>query len=1399
MKMIHRFIIPFSVCKISPEILKTPNAHPRPLMGKSFTRCGLERLPVGNQRVCGWENRLFLLGLVILFISTNVWAEDIKLEHYSRENGLSHNSVRHIVQDKTGLLWLGTFKGLNSFDGQKFTPYVSNIKSANRIKDDDITALLIDDNDIMWIGTRGGLTRFDLKTRQFKTFLPDKNNPQSIPDSEIRSIYIDQFKRLWIGTKDSGLCIFNQETETFSRVDIEGFTYIKTIFEDINGHIWVGSFDTGGISKITLNDKGDIQHINNYTLKVPGTNIVNPYTYFIYQDDKSDIFIGTREGLYKWDKQDDVFELQPIHDLTFKETIGPYFISITRAPDGKYWLGTIGGIIVCNRLEDISKGNFQWYYSKRSEKTSLVDNAVSALYFDNSGLLWIGTDNGLDKYDPFKNQFKSINSFALVVNGRIPRISDYGQTYDNKLLVATHNSGLFLKDRNRFKPIEKKYKDISGVFSPDGKIFYCGLWSGKILIYNYVLNTSRVIDVGFSSVPVFAFNKLTGGNIVIGSHGSGAVIIDPITLRVDSTLRKLFPNIEINQVASTKEGVIWLATENGVISYNQQNQEAKLYTSKDGEIEGLTNNSTKVVCIDNTGRIWVSTRMGLNYYSPEIDDFKQVINPQELRKNWITDILKDNKGNLWFNFNNGQVGLFNPVDNKLNTYDVGSGNRLDIFSNKGFMLFSDSLVYITGKDEIIHFTIDELKDNLKSDPPFISEVKVQNKTVSPGDTIKGQVVLHEDINYSRKLELEYVNRNFYLSFSSPSYSNTRLNKYEYMLEGFDEEWITVDNNSTNIQYTNLYPKEYTFKIRASNSSGYWSDISSYHIIINPPFWLTYKAIVLMLAFLTLTIYLVHKQLKRSLMLKHELLMEKVQREREDKLNNEKLRFFTNISHELRTPISLIIGPAKQLAEEGLNTDYQRSRIGLILQNSNRLYNLVNQLLDFRKAQNGELKLKVSKTDILLYSKNIFHSFEGLVKEKKLNYHFICEQEEVIGWIDGDKYDKILYNLLSNAIKFSHKYGRVDLYVGISHADDGSRKLDIEVSDDGIGIPEESQSKIFTRFYQVENTKDEHTGSGIGLALVNSLVKIHKANIKLYSAPDKGSVFTIEIPIDKESYEENEIFDYELKSTASIPTVVTDVKKKTYATELREKILVIEDNQELRDYIADYLSDYYKVYKAENGEEGLQMCRQVNPIICIADVMMPVMDGFEFCKSLKNDERISHIPVVLLTALSDSDNQIKGYKLGADGYLTKPFDPSLLKTRIENIVKARVNLKEKFSGDVESSVDLLTHSPVDEDFMNKITAIIEENISDTTLAGNLICSELGTSSSTLYRRVKELTDLSPNEFIRTIRLKKAFQLLKQKRHNVSEVSDIVGFNDPYYFSRCFKKQFGFPPSNLLGNK
>ncbi|MCK0156516.1 ATP-binding protein [Cellulophaga sp. F20128] len=1333
-----------------------------------------------------------VISFVFLFWKVN--GQNIKFEHYNDNDGLSHNSVRHIVQDKHGFLWLGTFHGLNRFDGYEFKSYLSKTSTENTLYNDDITALELDEeSNNLWIGTRKGLSLFKTDTHKFTTFLPEADGANGLEDEEIRSVHIDKYKRVWVGTKTKGLYVFYVAENRFKKVEIEGFNYIKEIFEDKNGTIWVGSYISGSVARIKVSQNGDIDQIITYSLDIPNSTDKNPYVNFIYEDRKSDIFVGSREGLYKLDKLTNTFVNLYIEDDEVRDDLGPYFLSVAQAPDGKYWVGTLGGLLECNQLEDIAKGEFKNHYAVLSEDTSLVDNLVSSLYFDASGVLWIGTEDGLDKYDPFENQFNFNKDISSYIGNKAPRIRGFSKTYDKKIIVATRHNGLFITKDTRFIPLYNNEKDIASIYSIDGSIFYCGLWNGEVLVYNYKTNTSKVIYVGFNQSPVTAFEQLEDGRLVLGSFGEGAVILDSKTQKIQTDFGVLLPDYEINEIRNDKNGSLWFATETGVVKYKMAPKEKRSYMASSYPEEGLLHDNVSDIIFDKNGKLWASTRKGISFFDAETNAFVALKEPEELVGKWVTDMLTDANGDLWFNINNNSVAKLNLSTQGFNLYHVNSGNRLDFFSSGGFYNFENSNIYLGGKNGVIYFSPYTIQENQLAPNPVITGFKIQNKEVFPGMEINGQIPLEKDFNDTKSIALNYKNRNFSIQFTAPSYANEKLNKFEYMLEGFDEDWIAANSNSRAIQYTNLFPGAYVFKIKASNSDGQWSKVVPYKIKINPPFWLTYPALLLFLLIVFLAFYFIRKEVKNRMRLKQELVTEKVNRERDIKLNNEKLRFFTNISHELRTPLTLILGPVKQLIEEGKekSSAYQKSRFNLIHQNASRLLNLVNQVLDFRKAQTGELKLKVSKTDILLYTKNIFDTIKEFAYNKQIELIFNTEEKTLFGWIDRDKYDKILYNLLSNAIKFTNKYGHVELYVNL-----GEQHLIVEVTDDGIGIPLNSQEKIFTRFYQATNSKANNTGSGIGLSLVKSLVELHKGVIKVKSIPGKGSVFTLEIPIDRNSYSKEEVFEYVTKENEPETVVYAPVKKAVSTTTIKEKILVVEDNMELRNYLKDYLSDYYKVYEAENGEEGLQICRQVKPILCVADVMMPVMDGLQFCEELKNDEFISHIPVVLLTALSENEDKVKGYNMGADGYLVKPFDPALLKTVIQNVIKTRLELKAKFSGEVESEISLLTHSPIDKALMEKITNLIDENLNDTELTTTYLCSELGMSSSKLYRKVKELTDLAPNEFLRTVRLKKSAHFLKTKKYNVSEVANLVGFNDPLYFSRCFKKQFGFPPSKLL---
>lgn len=1349
----------------------------------------------------------FIKLIVMVFtvmVFSNSDAQNLKFEHYNDNDGLSHNSVRHIVQDEKGFLWLGTFSGLNRFDGYQFKSHLSNSLEKNKLYNDDITDLKLDKaSNNLWIGTRKGLTCLELDTQKFTTYLSQKSANNSFPDEEIRSVYIDKFKRVWVGTKGAGVYMFFPEENRFSKIKLDGFNYVKEIFEDKKGNIWVGSYDTASVAKIKLSDTGEISEIINFTLSIPNSNDVNPYINFIYEDDKSDVFVGTREGLYKLDSISNTFVNLYIDDDEVRDRLGPYFLSVAQAPDGRYWLGTLGGLLVCDKLEDIAKGRFQWHYSVLSDNSSLVDNLISALYFDASGVLWIGTEDGLDRYDPFENQFNINKDISEHIDNQAPRIRGFSKTFDDKVVVATRHHGLFVSDKKTFIPLYNNDSDIASIYSSDGKTFYCGLWNGKILVYNYLNNTSSLIDVGFNNIPVFSFVMIDTKSLVVCSFGDGAYILNLETLKPYKSIGNLLPNYDINKVVKDANKNLWFAAEEGLAKYDSKLKSVTFFKQGLNSNNGLAHNNVSDVVINEQGQVWASTRLGLSVYNPDEKVFKMVLEPNEIVGKWVTDMVIGNDDVLWLNMNNNSIAKYSFNNNIANIYRVNSGNRLDVFSSSGFYNFEGNKIYLGGKNGVIYFSPSEIKENKWSAKPIITEFKVQNKEILPGVKINGQIPLKESLNYSNNVELSYKNRNFSIQFSNPSFTNERLNKFQYILEGFDKDWIETTSNSRMVQYTNLNSGNYTFKVKSKNSYGNWSDISSYTIRIQPAFWLTFQGLALILFLSGLLIYFVRKQVTARVKLKKELLTEKVQRERDEKLNNEKLRFFTNISHELRTPLTLILGPVKQLLEQDKSNSYPRSRVDLIHQNANRLLRLVNQILDFRRAETGELKLKVSKLNILENTKNITYSFIELSQSKNINFNLNFEEELMECWIDSDKYNKILYNLLSNAMKFTNNYGNVDLFIGLKEGKE--KTLIIEVSDDGIGIPMDSQDKIYTRFYQAKNSEENTTGTGIGLSLVKALVDIHKGTIKLESAPGKGSVFTVELPVYKEAFSEDQIFEFEqsrenensfLPMNKIVSSGAKSIKNVKTNTDIKHKILIIEDNVELRKYAVEYLSSFYKVYEAENGKEGLEVCRKVKPVLCVVDVMMPIMDGFQFVEELKLDDNISHTAVILLTALAENENRIKGYKIGVDGYLVKPFDPSLLKTRIDNIIKIHFDLKQKFTGDIESDVISLAHSQIDIDLISKIKALIDENIGNQELTSNYLCGELAMSSSKLYRKIKQLTDLSPNELIRTIRLKKSAQLLKSKNHNVSEVAHMLGFNDPLYFSRCFKKQFGYAPSKLI---
>jgi len=524
---------------------------------------------------------------------------------------------------------------------------------------------------------------------------------------------------------------------------------------------------------------------------------------FIYEDHRANIYVGTREGLFRFHAQKNSFEHLPIAEKEKAEKLGPHFLSVARAPNGKYWVGTLGGLLVCDTMEDIPSGKFDWHYTILSDDHSLAHDVIFALHFDPSGTLWIGTEDGLDKYDPFENQFRLNKGISIHIDNQVPRIRGFSRTLDKKLIVATRNNGLFVEEEGGFNKLKGTENDIASIFSDDGTLFLCGLWNGQIMVYDYLKKTQTIVDVGFDKAAVLSFLPIGEDRLLVGSFGEGALVLDRKTLRPVPRLAPILKGSAVNKMSAEKNGSkIWFATETGVHQHDLASGTTQSYRASAERTGGLPHDNVSDVLVDGQQRVWAATRSGMARFDVDLEDFVALGEPKELVGQWVTDMLMDARGILWLNMNNNAIAkLYDAEDGdaKVQLFNVNSGNRLEVFSASGFYHFEDSLIYLAGKNGVISFSPYTLTEELSSPKPFITELKVHNKEVYTGIGINGQLFETQSLNYGGFMELDYINRNFSLQFSSPSYSNQRQNKYQYKLEGFQEDWIEVTSNSRTVQ------------------------------------------------------------------------------------------------------------------------------------------------------------------------------------------------------------------------------------------------------------------------------------------------------------------------------------------------------------------------------------------------------------------------------------------------------------------------------------------------------------------------------------------------------------------------------------------------------------------------
>lgn len=1394
------------------------------------------------------------LFLCILFTSISYGQYSLGFDHLTTENGLSQSDVNCIYQDKEGFMWFGTHDGLNRYDGYDFTIFKPDPTNEASISSNLIWKIVEDESGNLWIGTTGGgINYFDKTTEKFTRFQHNESDSNSLISNHITQLYRDSNNRLWIGTTkgidliDLDKPIDSLKIQHFNLYQNEiissvGGYSVFSIFEDSKNQLWVGG--SRGLSKLIRDQNGDIyfQLVNKY-FELPYITIRT-----IAEDHFGHLLIGSSVGLYRYLLNNDNYKPQLVRAGNFSKII---------VEKDHIWAASTNGLLDFKNISDTLAPVLvsQYKYDPEHPTQSLSKDNVKSLFIDRTGIVWAGADGGgVNKLDPQRKQFLHIKKTldrGSLANNNLRSMYEDSNGY---LWIGSNGGGLNMLPKkdidgkfNKFKHLTKINKPfaIEEVVYNNSKKILVGGENSPGLFEIDIENPTKISNATIKPISeiansVFSILQDSHKNIWIGTYNGGVHrwLVDEDTadfkkdiLSENNNVDSSMPSNIIRDILQDSKGNIWFATGNGLCKLkpdqiHSKNPNFDIYKSNIKDSLSISHNYILTVFESKSGEIWIGTFGGglnklITSNEGEIIGFKTFSINEGLPNSVIKSILEDDKGNLWLSTNKG-LSRFNIEKESFKNYDVNDGLQSNEFSELTSLKRNNGELLFGGVNGFTAFFPNEIKNNDIDAETVFTQFSIFNQPVKIGETINGRIILDKSINKTEQIDLKYNENSFSFEFAALHYAASKKNNYKYKLEGFNENWIETTSNNRYATYTNLEPGLYTLKVMASNNDGVW-DKTPIQLRINviPPFWRTELAkvfyifliLALLLAFRRFTIIRTTK--------KHELELEHLEKEKIEEIQRLKLEFFTNISHEFRTPLTLIKGPLEYLLkkEASLSQKEVKDQYQLMNKNVNYLLRLVNQLLDFRKMDRGKMNLVLGESDIVGFLKVVGEPFQFLSHKKNINFEIKPSKELINSWFDSDAVEKIVNNLLSNAFKFTPENGQI--LVELFDQDDFNvpegffidKTIDaiiIKVSDSGPGIPAHRIKHIFERFYTEVGKKNlSAKGTGIGLSFTKKLVELHLGKIEVLSDPSNGTSFYVQLPKNKEAYENVEGISFH--SEVESKTFISEAEANTHAISVMDDIvdkglsrtrsklpvlLIVDDNPDIRSFIKRGLGEEYYIYEAEDGEKGFELAKRVVPNIIITDLMMPIMDGIEFCNTLKATQETSHIPVVMLTAKTSQEWEIEGLKTGADAYIRKPFDMELLELKLKNILKYRDQLRKRFNRDTNLQPNEVTVTSVDETFLNKAIEIVEKHMMNSEFSVELLVKEMSLSRSNLYLKIKELTGLSSSEFIRNIRLKRAVQLLEKSDLSVKEIMYMTGFNTASYFSKCFKKQFGVIPSKYV---
>jgi len=1350
----------------------------------------------------------FLSGVSLPASSQKIESNFIK--KYSSEQGLSSNIIYSIIQDKKGLVWIATEEGLNKFDGKNFSHFTVN-KGRYSLSHNRTQTMVIAPDGNIWAGTSDGLNIYDYKSDSIIQ-VRNTTKPLRLIYNDITYLTCNSSKSIiWMGTYGNGVNYFDWKKQSFHALKLPAINgvaaplNVMSLLEDDNKRLWIGT-QNNGLYRYNLDEK----KLEHYILPVNGQ-----FVRTIYQDSYRRIWIGTSKGCYIYNETTNALDLVNYPASLINNSIG----TIKEDKSGKIWIGT--ELFLLNfqvRLFSINQ-KFQYNEIFQGESGSRLScPSVNSLFVDYDNNVWIGTAWG------------GLN----MINGT-----------SNKFLLFRHDAE---------NPASLPNSPLNAICALDNSsLLVATMGTDQTGICRFNINTGAAqalpVDKKLRAYVYQAITLDSKKNVWVGTYNKGLLKMDVNgnsfkQFTFESNDPKSLPGNDIRTIFEAKDGKIWIGTNNGLAWINNQTNEITRVTlnhNRNFAIRAIREDNKKTLWLGTygagvityntlTGKIsenpirlsphiitdiliqsnlvWLTTfGEGLMVYNISTNKTEQFSASNGLASNYLSSVHNDSKGNIWIGSSKG-ISRLDIKSKEIVNFSTGDGIQSREFSERAALQLPNGLMVFAGFSGLNVFNPLNVTKNDKCPPVVFTKLLVFNELVSPSKESEDFSPITENISLAKRIVLKHSQSVFTIEFMGINYNANPKIQYAYFLEGSDKKWNLIGNQN-NVTFRNLSPGSYEFKVKASSPDAVWDDknTTSIQIEVLPPFWASGWAYIIYLILTAIIVYYVWYFAKIRIQTANRLKIERAKREKDEELHQEKLQFFTNISHEFRTPLTLIIGPLEKMQESETDTDKNLS-VTLMLRNAKRLLNMVNQLLDFRKAERGQMKLKVQFADIMPLLYEIVQSFEELRRQKNIEVEIQSPTQDFKMWFDSEFINKSIANLLSNAFKFTPDGGKISISLSLQNDALGHSESVIMVTDNGKGIQQKDIHSIFERFYQGEEKSGIQQGSGIGLHLVRNLIELHHGTIDVESTPHVNTCFRIVLPNEESAYLPNE-----LVSENNPPETHQDNLNEIQGNELdahfskkeanksNKRILLVEDNADIRIYIKSILGAEYEISEAENGSIGLEMATIHEYDLIISDIMMPEMDGIEMCKQLKKSVETSHIPIILLTAKSGIDNRIEGLNVGADSYITKPFHPQHLMVRVSKLIELRENMKERYSrkislGEIQQNVTK-NDSP-DEAFLQKSIQIILNKMMDTDFNGDALAVELNISRMGLHRKIKAFTGQSTGEFIRNIRLKKAAELLRLPGRNISEVCYDVGFNSPSYFSTCFTEVYKMTPSEYAKN-